>query len=52
MVQQLLSELNLFYLDDGTFGGSLDVVLADFQTVEICAGELGLQLNLGKTEII
>lgn len=29
MVQQLHNELNLFYLDDGTLGGSLDVVLVD-----------------------
>ena len=42
MVQQLRSELNLFYLDDGTLGGSLDEVLVDFQKVEQSAGELGL----------
>lgn len=52
MVQRLCSELNLFYLDDCTLGGSLDEVLDDFQTVERSAGELGLQLNLGKMEII
>ena len=52
MVEQLHSETNLFYLDDGTLGGSMDEVLVDFQTVEQSAGELGLQLNLGKTEII
>ena len=34
MVQQLRSELNLFYLDDGTLGGSLDEVLVDFWKVE------------------
>ena len=42
MVQQLRSELNLFYLDDGTLGGSLDEVLVDFQKVEQSAGKLGL----------
>ena len=51
MVQQLRSELNLLYLDDGTLGGSLDEVLVDFWKVEQSAGELGLQLNLGKTEM-
>ena len=52
MVQQLHSELNLFYLDDGTLGGSLHEVLVDFRKVEQSAGELHLQLNLGKMEII
>ena len=52
MVQQLCSEMNLFYLDDGTLRGSMDEVLVDFRTVERSAGELDLQLNLGKTEII
>ena len=33
MVQQLHSELNLFYLDDGTRGGSLNEVLVDFRKV-------------------
>ena len=52
MVQLMRSDLNLFYLDDGTLGGNLDEVLLDFRTVEQSAAELGLQLNLGKTEII
>ena len=33
MVQQLHSELNLFYLDDGTRGGSLNEALVDFRKV-------------------
>ena len=35
MVQQLCSELNVFYLDDGTLGGTLDDVL---QTSAQCNG--------------
>ena len=52
MVQQLCSQLNVFSLNDGTLGGSLEGVLYDFHSVEHIAGKLGLQLNLGKTEII
>ena len=52
MVEQLRSQLNVFYLDDGNLGGSLEEVLHDLRSVERIAGELGLQLNLRKTEII
>ena len=41
MVQLMQSELNLFYLNDGTLGGALDEALHDFQTAEQTAGELG-----------
>ena len=34
LVHQLQSELNVFYLDDGTLGGGMEVVLQDFETVE------------------
>ena len=51
MVQQLCSQLNVFYLDYGNLGGSLDVVLQNFHSVEHTAGELGLQLNLGKLKL-
>ena len=34
LVQQLQSELIVFFLDDGTLGGSLEGVLEDFSTVE------------------
>ena len=52
MVQQLCSELNVFYLDDGTLGGTLDDVLQDLSTVQRAARELGLQLNCKKSEMI
>ena len=38
LVQQLQSELNVFFLDDGTLGGSLEEVLEDSNTVEQMAG--------------
>ena len=48
---QLQSEFNVFFLDDGTLGGSLEEVLEDFNTVERMAGELGLQPNRDKSEV-
>ena len=52
LVQQLQSEFNVFFLDDGTLGGSLEEVLEDFSIVERMAGELSLQLNRDKSEVI
>ena len=52
IVQQLRSEVRMFYLDDGTLGGCLDDVLHDLQTFELAAGKMGLQLNRGKSEVI
>ena len=45
LVSQLRSEFKVFYLDDGTLGGSVECVLRDLQQLEIVAAELGLQLN-------
>ena len=52
MLKQLKCEFGVFYLDDGTLGDSLDEVLSDVQMVERVAGDMGLQLNHGKSEII
>ena len=52
IVQQFCSELNVFFLDDGTLGGTLDDVLQDLSTVQRAARELGLQLNCTKSERI
>ena len=52
LTTQLLSDLKVFYLDDGTLGGVRDDVLHDLKTVEINAGQLGLELNKQKSEII
>ena len=48
----LKSELKIFYLDDGTIGGSESDVLEDFKIIEKDAIELGLHLNQEKTELI
>ena len=41
----------MFYLDDGTIGGSVEDVLHDFLVVEDVAADLSLSLNR-KTELI
>ena len=46
MVLQLdRSSIIMFYLDDGSLGGSLSDVLFDLQLVEKLGSDLGLQLN-------
>ena len=52
IMEQLRSELIIFYLDDGTLGGSVEDITQDLQIVEREAGKLGLQLNHAKSEII
>ena len=52
LTEKLTSELVVFYLDDGTFGGRVGEVLQDLRTVECAAEDLGLQLNRGKSEVI
>ena len=52
LVSKLKSELIVFYLDDGTIGGSVQDVLADLRRVECEASELGLELNHSKYELI
>ena len=49
---QLRSELCLFYLDDGTLGGSEDDILHDLEVINNAADELGLMLNMQKCELI
>ena len=52
LILQLKSEFRLFYLDDGTIGGSEPEVLEDLRFVEQEAASLGLHLNRSKTELI
>ncbi|XP_055353426.1 uncharacterized protein LOC129599261 [Paramacrobiotus metropolitanus] len=49
--RELQSELNIWFLDDGTCGGDPDTVLGDFMTILGKARTLGLQLNLSKCEL-
>ena len=48
---QLTSEFQMFYLDDGTLGGSTEDLRHDLQVVEQVGEEIGLKLN-EKTEVI
>ena len=52
LLSQLQSELKIFYLDDGTVGGSTESVLHDLHFLESGVAELGLQLNQSKSELI
>ena len=52
LIQDLQSEFRVFYLDDGTIGGSLEDVHRDLLMVEEKAALLGLQLNRTKTELV
>ena len=52
IVQQLESELSLFYLDDGTLGGNVGHLERDLEVIEREGAKIGLHLNKGKSEII
>ena len=52
MCSRLESELSLFYLDDGTLGGNVDNLTHDLEVVEREGAEIGLRLNMEKSEII
>ena len=41
LVSSLESGFNVFYLDDGTIGGTLDCVAADLRTIHEKGQELG-----------
>ena len=52
IIRILHSDFRVFYLDDGTIGGSLEDVHHDLLVVEKKAALLGVQLNCNKTEFI
>ena len=52
IVEKLQSELKIFHLDDGLLGESAAEVLDDIQLIQKDAAQLGLQLNLNKSELI
>ena len=49
LCSQLVSELNLFYLDDGTLGGSVEDLRHDLEVVEQKGTEIVPELN--KSEV-
>lgn len=48
---RLNSGLNIWYLDDGSLGDHLDVVLNDFILLNALSKEIGLDINPSKCEI-
>jgi hypothetical protein len=51
IILSLDSELNIWYLDDGTLADYPEVVLSDFKKVINLSQEIGLELNFNKCEI-
>ena len=52
LVSLLKSELSIWYLDDGTIGGTAEVVRHDLEVVNREGAKLGLQLNGQKSEVV
>lgn len=52
LITSLTSDLNLWYLDDGTIGGSVSQVFSDFETIRRLSPTLGLHLNIDKCELV
>ena len=52
LVSSLKSEYKIFYLDDGTIGGTLEDISADLSFIEEAGEQLGLRLNVAKSELI
>lgn len=51
IITQLTSNLNIWYLDDGTIGGTKSTVLADLKTIIDRFAEIGLTINFNKCEL-
>ena len=52
LLSHLAAELKVFYLDDGTLGGTIEEVVGDLRKLEEAADTLGLVLNHQKSEVI
>ena len=52
LTTELVSDFKIFYLDFGTLGNVCDDVLQDLKIVENVTGQLGLQLNKEKSEVV
>ena len=51
LITKMKSPLNVWYLDDGTLGGSAEEVLSDFNFLKQESMKIGLEINIGKSEI-
>ena len=52
IIVKMKSEFTVFYLDDGTLGGSLEDVKSDLSYLERAASSINLFLNHNKSEVI
>ena len=52
LIKSLTSELNVWYLDDGTEGDTVDNVIRDLDRLLIGIPELGGEINGDKCEVI
>ena len=52
LVKRVKSQCNIWYMDDGTMGGEVDTLVADFQMLMVEARKLGLVVNIAKCEVI
>ena len=50
LICNLTSELNMWYLDDGTLAGNSEAVRSDFEAIIAAQNSLGLKVNLAKCE--
>ena len=50
LIKKCKSQLNTWYLDDGTVGGSAEDVFHDLSKIKEAEDALGLKLNAGKCE--
>ena len=51
IISRLKCPLNVWYLDDGTIGGTLTHVLSDFATIKEESQKIGLEVNVAKSEM-
>lgn len=52
VVEMLSSELNMWYIDDGTLGGALADLVSDIAIIKTEGEKIGLTLNVNKCELI
>ena len=51
-VEEVISEMSEWYLDDGNIADEAEVVLIDFQRLIVSLANLGLQINSSKCELV
>lgn len=49
-IHEIISDLNLWYLDDCTIGGKPEIMTRDLQILIQCLNTLGLEVNQTKCE--